>query len=141
MKYAVFDAEGFPAAFYAPEINGSDIPDAAIQITDEQWLEFISNGGFRRWENGGVVPYSPPTPEPPFPSVVTAAQAKIALFNGGLLDQVKAVVAAHPYEIVRIWFADANNWERGNPYVQALGVEIGLTDEQMDELFVQASKI
>jgi len=48
MKYALFDEKGFPIAFYDPEIH-SNIPKNAIQITDEQWMEFITNQGRRRW--------------------------------------------------------------------------------------------
>lgn len=140
MKYAVFDAEGLPTAFYAPEFN-YELPTGAVEITDEQWQEFLDNPGHRKFVEGAVVPYVPPAPEPPFPSVVSASQAKIALFNAGLLDEVEAAVAAHPYRIVQIWFMDANQWERGNPYVQALGIEIGLDDEEIDALFVAASKI
>ncbi len=139
--FAIFSEDGWPRGFFTEEVHGENIPAEAIAITDEQWREFVDNPGFRKWENGTVVPYEPPPVEPPFPSTVTAAQAKIALHNAGLLEQVKAVVAAHPYEIVRIWYGDANDWERGNAYVQALGVEIGLTDEQMDSLFIAASKI
>lgn len=140
MKYAIFNADGFPTAFYSDDIN-TDIPAGVVTITEAQWQEFIDNTGLRKWDGANVVPYEPPLPEPPFPSVVSASQAKITLHNAGLLEQVKAIVAAHPYEIVRIWYSDANQWERGNPYVQALGVEIGLTDEQIDELFIAASAL
>lgn len=139
MKYATFDADGFLVAFYDDEINV--IPEGAVRITDEQWRDLLNHQGFRRWDGADVVAYDPPTPAEPFPSVVTSAQAKIALYSAGLLDQVKAVVAAHPYEVVRLWYDNAGTWERGNPYVQALGVEIGLTDEQIDDLFIAANKI
>ena len=78
-------------------------------------------------------------PPAPLPSVVSASQAKIALYNAGLLEQVKTLVGAHPYEPVRIWYADANQWERGHVYVQALGAELGLTAENIDALFQAAS--
>lgn len=143
MKYAVFDHQGLPTAFYAVGDVWpiEKVPPEAFEITEDQWQEFIDNPGRRRWADGEVAPYEPPPVEPPFPSVVSASQAKIALFNAGYLDDVEAVVAAHPYRIVQIWFTDANTWERGNPYVQAIGAEIGLTDEQMDELFIAASLI
>jgi len=64
MKYAVFDEHGFPQAFYSPDIHGDKIPAEAIEITDEQWLEFINNQGKRRWdfEKKEVVEYVPPPP-------------------------------------------------------------------------------
>lgn len=63
MKFGAFDAEGFPLAFYSDDIH-TDIPAEAVQITDEQWSEFINNQGLRRWVNGEVVVYDPPAPEP-----------------------------------------------------------------------------
>ena len=83
--------------------------------------------------------FSPPLLPPEVPSVVSASQAKIALYNAGMLDQVKALVGAHPYEPVRIWYADANQGERGHAYVQALGAELGLTSDDIDALFQAAS--
>jgi len=64
MKYAIFDEHGFPQAFYSPDIHGDKIPAEAIEITDEQWLEFINNQGRRRWdfEKKEVVPYVPSSP-------------------------------------------------------------------------------
>lgn len=147
--YALFTSEGLPQGFWAddiwePQADGSRhsaIPTEAVKITGAQHFEFISNQGRRQWDGAAVVPYTPPPVEPPFPSVVSASQAKIALLNAGLLDEVEAIVAAHPYRIVRIWYADANQWERGNPYVQALGVEMGLDDAAIDDLFIAASKV
>jgi hypothetical protein len=49
-KYAIFDENGLPKAFYDKEIHGENIPKEAIKITDEQWLEFINNQGRRKWD-------------------------------------------------------------------------------------------
>jgi len=64
MKYAIFDEQGFPKAFYDKAIHGNKIPKKAIEITDEQWLEFINNQGKRKWdfEKKEVVEYVPPPP-------------------------------------------------------------------------------
>lgn len=61
MKYAVFDEKGFPKGFYSNDIHGDNIPKEAIQITDEQWQEFISNQGRRKWdfETNSVIEYNP----------------------------------------------------------------------------------
>jgi hypothetical protein len=76
----------------------------------------------------------------PLPAPVSAAQAKIALYRRGFLVDVENAVAAYPKD-VQIWFSDAREWDRNNPYVQGLGLELGLTDEQVDELFVFAATI
>ena len=63
-KYAVFDEQGFPKAFYDKDIHGDKIPQDAIPITDDQWLEFINNQGRRKWdfETNQIVNYEPPQP-------------------------------------------------------------------------------
>ena len=62
-KYAVFDAQGFPKAFYDDEINTS-IPQEAIPISEQQWREFIENQGFRKWnfKTNKIEVYTPPLP-------------------------------------------------------------------------------
>ncbi len=59
--YAIFDKKGLPTAFYDNEIHGENIPNEAIEITTEQWLEFINNQGRRKWdfEKNQVVEFNP----------------------------------------------------------------------------------
>lgn len=85
-----------------------------------------------------VITLRPEAP-PPVPTSVTRAQARIALHEAGLLGQVEAAVAAHPYYPVRIWWADALTFERSNSYLAAIAVEMELTEEQVDALFVTAA--
>jgi hypothetical protein len=66
MKFAVIDHDGLPQGFYAEEIHGTIgspdciIPATAVQITDEQWQELVSNSGSRRLIDGTVVKYTRP---------------------------------------------------------------------------------
>jgi len=64
MKYVIFDEQGLPKAFYSRDIHGDNIPEEAIEITEDQWLEFINNHGERKWdfENKKVIEYTPPPP-------------------------------------------------------------------------------
>jgi len=55
MKYASFDKDGFPTAFYDTEINGENIPKAAVEISDKDWMEFINNQGARAWDGSKVI--------------------------------------------------------------------------------------
>ncbi|MEZ2409839.1 hypothetical protein AB6806_23895 [Bosea sp. RCC_152_1] len=77
----------------------------------------------------------------PPPVIVSRAQAQMALFNAGLLDDLETIIANHPYRPVRIWYESANIWERANPYVSMLAPELNLTEEQIDALFVAAAKL
>ncbi len=58
---AVFDINGFPSGFYSDELHGENIPVEAIEITEEQWQEFINHPRLRKWVDGDVVAAEPPT--------------------------------------------------------------------------------
>ena len=60
-KFAQFNEQGLPTAFYSDDIN-KGIPDDAIEITVAQWREFIENQGCRKWDGSKVVEYIPPAP-------------------------------------------------------------------------------
>lgn len=89
----------------------------------------------------------PPLPEPPgpgpdpVPHFCTRRQGRLALLAQGLLDDVEAAIAAIPDPIeqreARIEY-EADTWERGNPFVQAMWAQLGGTPEQLDDLFRMA---
>lgn len=81
---------------------------------------------------GTPVAYS--EPQPPVVTQVTSAQAKIALYKKGLFDQVKSIIPQYGME-ASLWFDNANTWDRGNPYVQGITAQLGLTPEQEDDLW------
>ena len=70
----------------------------------------------------------------PIPQSITPAQAKATLYDAGLLDAAEALVAEHPYPLVRIYWQSALQFERDNAYIAALAYELGI-DEQLDDLF------
>lgn len=75
---------------------------------------------------------------------VSPAQAEIVLYrydDGVLLGQVNALIDAYPYEPVRIWWRKATYISRDHPYLQAVALELGLSDETVDTLFVTAAAI
>ncbi len=72
--------------------------------------------------------------------VVTAAQAKVALFNADLYDAVIRAVAQTGYEPIRIYFESAAEWHSDHPYLRGLAAELELTDEQVIGLF-EAAKL
>lgn len=98
----------------------------------------LKPGANYEWQDGVWVKL--PELPPPVPESVTRAQAKVALYRAGLLDQVESAVSAAGGE-VSIWYADAVNWSRNNPNVIALGALLGLTTEVIDGLFLMASEI
>ena len=91
--------------------------------------------------------FSPPDPEPAETlareregMVCSRFQAKAALLQAGLLDQVEAVLAeADP--VAKLAWADAVEFRRNSPTIAALAKSVDMTDEQVDDLFRAAMKI
>jgi hypothetical protein len=75
------------------------------------------------------------------PKEISKAQALQALDDAGLYESVVATISNHDVRRVKIWFDSANYWERYHPYIQMFGPEFDLTEEQIDDLFIAASKL
>ena len=81
-------------------------------------------------------------PQPPIPSTVTRFQALATLAAGGWLDVVHTYIDALPRtNVQRLAFENATDWERTSPTVNALAAMLGLSDAQVDELFVAAARV
>jgi hypothetical protein len=66
MKFATVDANGAVSGFYDDIARA---PQGAVQITDEQWQEWLDNQYTRAWRNDTLVTVAapPPRPAPPAP--------------------------------------------------------------------------
>ena len=72
------------------------------------------------------------------PASVSARQARLALLAAGLLDQVEAAVATAGGSVRIEWeYATVN--ERASPLLAAIAGALGLTDAQVDALFIAAA--
>lgn len=94
------------------------------------------------WASAGglTAPYVPPLPT--VPSSVTPYQARMALLGAGLLAAVDALMAdAGTDQAARIAWEYATAIERDSPFVVALAPALGLTEEQIDGLFIAAAAI
>ena len=76
----------------------------------------------------------------PVPQQVTMRQARLALLNAGLLDDVEVVIAAAGREAQLEW-EYAAVVDRSNPAVAAVQQQEALTDAQIDGLFRHAAKL
>jgi hypothetical protein len=82
------------------------------------------------------------TPGPVIPQSVTAFQAKAALLQADLLDEVEALMAdVDTPRIVKLAWSEALTFERQSPTVLTLATALGLSSAELDELFVAASEI
>lgn len=79
------------------------------------------------------------------PLSVTRRQAKQALLLAGLLNNVQPAINAITDDtqraLIQIEWDDSQTFERYRPALIALGSGLGLTSEQLDQLFITASSL
>ncbi|RIQ74581.1 hypothetical protein D0838_05120 [Bordetella avium] len=76
------------------------------------------------------------------PQSVTAAQGGMALIEAGLMDAVMVVVNSPELPAAHKWAWDrATVWERGSPSLGFIAHAAGISDEQMDDLFIRGDQI
>lgn len=90
-----------------------------------------------------VTPYVAPPPQPtPVPPEVSRFQARAALLQAGLLDDIEAYMADPATDpFVKLAWQDAQVFKRNSPTVLSLQPLLGLTDGQLDDLFRFAATI
>lgn len=88
---------------------------------------------------GPIAEYEAPDPEPePVPQSVTMRQARLALLSIGMLQAVDMAIDALPEPqrtAARIEWEYSQEVERNKEFVLLLAPALGLTDEQLDDLF------
>lgn len=89
-------------------------------------------------EFGPIAEYVAPPPR--IPKVVTMRQAKLALFQQGLLGSVNSAIE-QANEAAKIEWQYATEVKRNNTLVQEIAVQLNLTEQQLDELFTLASTL
>ena len=89
-------------------------------------------------ETGEFVP--PPPPPVPVPEQVSRFQAKAALDAAGMLAACDAAVAGAD-ALTRLAWAEALHFRRDSPAIAAMSAAVGLSSEQVDELFIAAATI
>ena len=86
-----------------------------------------------------------PEPAPTIPRVVSRAQGKGALMAAGLWSAVVAYVESIADSEERAWAElsvyDVNEWERDSPFLLTAATALGLTEQQVNDLFVAAAQI
>lgn len=76
------------------------------------------------------------------PVFVSKFQAKAALLQSNLLDQVEALMA-DPLTpaVAKLAWTDAQEFRRNSPILLFMSSELGMTEEQIDDLFRAAAII
>ena len=114
--------------------------DPSTQVLESTGCAY--NAELQRWETTFQVR---PLPPPTAPESVTRAQGKAALITAGLWSGVMSFVASIPdpteRALAEVALHDTQEWRRSSPFFNAAATALGLTGEQLDALFLAASKI
>lgn len=134
--------------FYTPEIHGENIPADAVEIELTVYAALLDGQASVKRIAADAAGYpvlvDPPAVEPMVPRVVTMRQARLALLGAGLLLQVDQAISALPepqQSAARIEWDYSSEVHRDRAFVQQLGQALGLSDEQLDALFIQAAAL
>lgn len=82
-----------------------------------------------------------PTPSS-IPQEITMRQARLALHEAGLLSNVSTAIASLSEPVktkAQIEWEYSNALQRDNPFVTTLGTALGLSSDDIDNLFITAS--
>lgn len=132
-----------------PRYNASGTIDVDINHPVYGWIAFTATPddaeahGRELFEavKDEAAAYVPPETGPePVPSVVSRFQARAALLQAGLLEQAETAVAAGD-ALGQLAWVDAQEFRRQSPTVAAIADALGLTNDQLDDLFRAAALI
>jgi hypothetical protein len=130
MKYAIINnglVENLVVADYP-------LSDNWVEASDEAQIGGIYDGEFHPAPPASIVA----------PSSITPRQARLALLAADLLDAVESAFAKLPAQqrkAAQIEWQYASAIKRNSPLVSQFGPLLGLTEVQIDELFVSGSQL
>lgn len=117
--------------------------NTVVHVIDEDGISRMSMLASAVPDGVEILPYVEP-PEP-VPQQITRAQGKAALIMQGLWGAVLGYVASmqDPTQraLAEVALNDTLTWERSSPFLNAAAAGLGVTDEQLDALFIQAAGI
>ena len=103
----------------------------------------VNEGMYYQWDGAGWVELNEyPTPPPPpvvIPQSISPRQARLKLLEADLLDNLEAVITTN-----RAWQIEweyATEVKRDSPLIDAVASEAGLTSDQIDQMFIEASQL
>lgn len=114
----------------------------ANKIGTTEWHSVLTSAEYLAWLAEGNAPDPYVAQPPPIPQVVTRFQALATLSAAGHLPAIRTYIATlDPDNITRLAWENAAEWERTSPTLAALATMLGLTDTEVDDLFVAAAQV
>jgi hypothetical protein len=132
--------------------NDNDIPNPALITSDEDYVLARIQGVVDSWKAQAVLDNTPLPPPPPSPSVingipqmVSRRQARQALIQAGKFDLVQPAIDSIPNATQRAMMQsewdDSLTFQRSRPALIQMGLAIGLTSTDLDNLFILAATL
>lgn len=96
---------------------------------------------YRAWLDAGNVtePYVPPPA--PIPQQVPMWAVRTVLQNDGLFDQAQALITASTDNALKNVWEYGNFADRNSTAIQTLANALGLTNAQVDQMFIDANNL
>jgi len=96
---------------------------------------------YHAWLEAGNVtePYVPPPPPVPFQVPMWAVRT--VLQNDGLFDQAQALINETSDVALKNVWEYGNFADRNSRAINVLAIELGLTDAQVDQMFIDANNL
>ena len=94
----------------------------------------VDYGGYK------LVEWEMEEPAPSVPYSITPKQVRLLLLQQNLLANVEAMIAQQD-EATKITWQYDSEFRRNDPLLDQLAIELNLTEQQIDEFFIAASKI
>lgn len=82
----------------------------------------------------------PPAAATVVPVSISRFQARAALMVAGLLESVETAISQSD-AMTKLAWAEAVEWRRDSPTISSIGSALGLSEEDIDNLFINAAGI
>lgn len=133
--YRLYEMAAEPA--YNPDTQRIELTSTPVQRVGQPWLRGWVVVALTAAEMTAIA-------KAKVPASVTMRQGRLALLAAGKLAQVDAAIASLPEpqkSAALIEWNFSNELQRGNAFVATLGAALGLSDAQVDQLFITAAQL
>ena len=136
------DLSGFPAGIHAVQWDGTK---GHIERPGQGNEAITNTATFSTWISRWMAKAdeidNTPVAIPPCPQVVSIFQGCAALQAGGYLDPVEAYMTGPASAVEKLAWRTITEIRRTSPLTAKLAVMLGLTETQVDDLFILAATI